>query len=428
MMGPVRSIDVDEGAQVIMVPVLPDLLYLTGPETSGRLSGTEGARRASAYLATQLEALGLTPAGDDGFYQWLEVPAARLTGPVRLAVGGVDYRYRRDFGEITHVSSGGILKSTMVVVRDGDEVRPEEIEGRVVLLPKRPEGFDVNATAAAAAEVGASALMVEWGEPKWFHKTLFGSAANRIPVLRIRESLAERLAFAPGVAVELDLPLAVQSRPCRNVLGLIPGADPTRTAALTAHYDHVGDDPDGERFPGAIDNASGVVTVLSVIRRLVEQGLTLPFNLLVGFLTGEESGLWGAKHLASYAPVPLSAVINLDGMGLEPALRAIRLGYPGPGNWLADLAAELFQEHGTEILWTAGHDDSAAFQAAGLPAVGLGHMPRDPLPAGLHSPDDVSAVLHLPAIEEGAEIIVSLIRRLAGYPAWAHESKHLRRS
>lgn len=402
-----------------MDPVEQDLWYLTGPETAGRLSGTQGARRASAYLARALEELGLSPGGEDGFFQRVEVPAIRVTGPARLTVDGVTYRYRRDFGEMAHLSSGGSVKSRLVVVSAGDAVRPEDLKGKVVLIPKRPEGFDFNATAAAAADLGVVALLVEWGEPKWFHKTLFGSADNRIPVVRLRESLAADLAARPGVTVELDLPLTVDRLPCRNVLGLLPGKDATKTLALTAHYDHLGDDPDGERFPGAMDNASGVATMLEVVRSLVERKIDLPVNLLVGFLTGEESGVWGAKHLAAHAPVPLSAVINLDGMGYEPALRAIRLGYAEPGHWIADLAAEFYQQKGTEIRWTSGGDDSVAFQAVGLPALGLGQMPTVDRPVGVHSPDDTVDYLYLSTIAEGAESILSLLQRLAVHPALA---------
>ena len=401
-----------------------DLEYLTGPEAAGRLSGTEGARQAAAYLAQSLDRLGLTPAGNGGFYQWLDVPAARLTGPARLSVGGTAYRYRKDFGELTHLSSGGLVRSHLAVVRDDGAIDPKAVRGKVVLIPKRPEGFDPGATAAAAADLGAAALLVEWGEPTWFHKTLFGSLANSIPVLRIRESLAARLAAQPGQPVILDLPMTVGHLPCRNVLGLISGTDPTRTVALTAHYDHLGDDPQGERFPGAMDNASGVITLLAVVRTLTEQKAPLPFNILVGFLTGEESGLWGAKHLAAQPPAPLSAVINLDGMGIESALRAIRLGYPGPGNWLADLAAEVYRAYGTEVRWTAGGDDSAAFQAAGLLALGLGQMAVDPLPASFHSPDDTGEVVHLPTVSECAETILTLIRRLAVHPDLALADNH----
>ncbi|MGB7328927.1 MAG: peptidase M28, partial [Rubripirellula sp.] len=44
--------------------------YLTRPELGGRLTGTEGERRATAYVAAYLESLGLEPAGENGtFYQ-----------------------------------------------------------------------------------------------------------------------------------------------------------------------------------------------------------------------------------------------------------------------------------------------------------------------------------------------------------------------
>jgi hypothetical protein len=398
-------------------PIEQDLQYLTGLETAGRLSGTDGARRASVYLAGRLESMGLTPVGDDGYFQWLDVPAARITGPVQLRVGDASYRYRKDFGEMTYLSSGGVVKAPLIVVRDEDQLRPDDLRGKVALIPKRPDGFDLNATAAAATDLGVAALLVEWGEPKWFHKTLFGSSNNRIPVLRIRESLAADLAARPGVEVKLDLPLSVGKLPCRNVLGLLQGTDTTRTIALTAHYDHLGDDPEGERFPGAIDNASGVVTMLEVLRMLKDRKVNLPFNLLVGFLTGEESGAWGSKHLAAHQPVPLSAVINLDGMGYEQRLGAIRLGYTEPGNWLADLAAALYQQNGTEVRWAAGGDDSGPFQAAGFPALGLGQMSTKPTSVGWHSPDDTFEVLHVPTIKEGAESILSLLLRLADHPA-----------
>lgn len=396
-----------------------DIRYLTGAETTGRLSGTAGARMASSYLADALAALNLIAAGDDGYFQWLNVPAARITGAVRLTVSGTAYRYRKDFGETTRLSSGGSLRAPLVVVTEESQLRPEDLTGKVALIPQRPEGFDLNATVRAAVDLGVAGLLVEWGEPKWFHKTLFGSADNRIPVVRVRHSVAAALASRQGAQVELDLPLTVEALPCRNVLGLLRGIDPTRTVALTAHYDHLGDDPNGERFPGAIDNASGVVTMLAVARALVERKKALPFNVLVGFLTGEESGMWGAKHLAARSAPPLSAVINLDGMGYEQSLRAIRLGYAKPGHWLADMAAEVFQQRGIEVRWTPGSDDSAAFQAAGLPALGLGQMATESMPAGLHSPDDTGEVLALPTIQEGADAILALLDHLAKHPAMA---------
>ncbi|MGV3482895.1 MAG: M28 family peptidase [Planctomycetaceae bacterium] len=50
--------------------------YLTRPELGGRLTGTEGERRATAYVAAYLESLGLEPAGENGtFFHEFEFPA-----------------------------------------------------------------------------------------------------------------------------------------------------------------------------------------------------------------------------------------------------------------------------------------------------------------------------------------------------------------
>jgi hypothetical protein len=44
--------------------------YLTRKELGGRLTGTPGEKRATAYVAAYLESLGLEPAGDEGtWYQ-----------------------------------------------------------------------------------------------------------------------------------------------------------------------------------------------------------------------------------------------------------------------------------------------------------------------------------------------------------------------
>lgn len=395
-----------------------DLAFLCGPEAAGRLSGTEGARGAAAYLAGELQAAGYRPAGAEGYFQPLDVFAARLRGPARLVIGDRELQHRSDFAEMAMLSGGGAVSSSLAVVRDGDAVDPAALAGRVVLIPERPAGFDLAATAAGAADAGVAALLVEYGEPQWFHKTVYGSPGNRIPVLRVRTSAAAELAGRAGAPVQLSLPLVSGSLACRNVLGLLPGAQPDRTVVLAAHYDHVGDDPGGVRFPGAEDNASGVAAVLAAARRLARLPGPLPFNVLVAFLTGEESGLWGARHLAAHPPVPLSAVINLDGLGVEPELAVMRLGHRAPGHWLAVLAANVLHAGGATAAWIAGSDDSAAFMAAGVPAIGLGQQPTGPRHTALHTPDDTPAALRVSAALAGAACVAEMVIRLAAPAAW----------
>ncbi len=378
-----------------------DLDFLTSPQAAGRLSGTEGAYRTAQYLEAELDSLGF-----DSALQPVDVPAARLIRTPRLVAGTRAFSPRRDFAELTALSAGGQVKGQLLVVREDDLLRPEDFKGKVILIPERPQGFNLAETVNAAIEFGAAALLVEHGEPQWFHKTVY-SGNGRIPVLRVRTSIAKELAQQNGADVDLDLPSERATRPCNNVLGLLRG-DSDFTLALTAHYDHLGDDSDDVRFPGAFDNASGVAAVLQTARELSQE--KLPFNLLVAFLTGEESGLWGAKRLLAHPPLPISAVINLDGIGSEPKLNAMRLGHRQRGDWLAELGESVLSKRGIQAQWIGGSDDSSAFISKGIPTLGLGQQPTGQARSVMHTPLDTLEALYLETIHQGVEVLVEIVK------------------
>ncbi|WAH38133.1 M28 family peptidase [Alicyclobacillus dauci] len=271
-----------------------DLSHLTGEETQGRLSGTIGARKAASYLEQQL-----TSSGYETSFMPVDVPALRLTGRPTLLVGEHAFRHRMDFAELNAATSGGTVEGKLLVLRDGDDIDAAELVDKIVLISERPDGLDVRATAEAAANAGVKALLVEHGEPKWFHKSPNGGRNTRIPVLRVRQSVAEPLVRLNGEPAFVDLPLENRTLACQNVLGFLKGNPrATETLVLIAHYDHVGDDPGGMRFPGAIDNAAGVAILLGLARELATRKESLPFHVLVAFLTGEESGMVGARQLS----------------------------------------------------------------------------------------------------------------------------------
>lgn len=106
-----------------------------------------------------------------------------------------------------------------------------------------------------------------------------------------------------------------------NVIGILPGADPVlknEYVVLSAHLDHVGTDPKraGDNiFNGAMDNASGVATMLETARAFAESRQRPRRSILFVALAGEEMGLLGSSHLARNPVVgsgKIVADVNLD--------------------------------------------------------------------------------------------------------------------
>ena len=98
-----------------------------------------------------------------------------------------------------------------------------------------------------------------------------------------------------------------------NVLGMCLGADPKLPYfVVSAHYDHLGI-RNGQIYPGADDDASGVAVVLEI----AEYCKKSPFRHSVVFamFDAEEAGLQGAKAFLVKPPVPQERIgldVNLD--------------------------------------------------------------------------------------------------------------------
>jgi Zn-dependent M28 family amino/carboxypeptidase len=115
-----------------------------------------------------------------------------------------------------------------------------------------------------------------------------------------------------------------------NVIGVLKGRDEQKKEAVvvTAHWDHLGyNDEKGDRiYNGAIDNASGVASLLAVMRTLAILPDKPRRSVVFVATTAEESGLLGAKHYASSPYIPLSetvANVNMDCMNLWGPARGI---------------------------------------------------------------------------------------------------------
>ena len=109
-----------------------------------------------------------------------------------------------------------------------------------------------------------------------------------------------------------------------NVIAILPGTDPALAdeyVLLMAHLDHIGVRPEGagnageDRINnGAMDNATGIATLIEVARELSEPGNRPRRPVIFAAVTAEEKGLLGAEYLANNPVVDgrIAAVVNLD--------------------------------------------------------------------------------------------------------------------
>lgn len=143
---------------------------------------------------------------------------------------------------------------------------------------------------------------------------------------------AESRDFRPvplGTTLSVSMKCRVRARSSANVLGLLPGSDPELSKqwiVFTAHHDHIGmtearDEKVDNIYNGAVDNASGVGTMLSIARAMARlpESERPKRSILFAAVAAEEQGLLGSEFLARNPPVAagrLAAVINIDGINI----------------------------------------------------------------------------------------------------------------
>lgn len=118
---------------------------------------------------------------------------------------------------------------------------------------------------------------------------------------------------ADGFIQQATIPGQGRPRHTWNVIGKIPGADPSQEhddILLSAHLDHlgVGRAVHGDRiYNGADDDASGTTAVLELARALAARGR--PRRTVIFALFGsEEQGGLGANYFRAHSPVSLNQI------------------------------------------------------------------------------------------------------------------------
>ncbi|HEX9963955.1 MAG TPA: M20/M25/M40 family metallo-hydrolase [Allosphingosinicella sp.] len=413
-------------------PVSPEALrrhidVLASDDFEGREPGTKGEEKAIAYIAGQMRAFGLEPAGpSNSWYQPLDVVDRRPGDQSSVWQARGKKGARVELGRDEMILVGRALRENLAQApvifagygtpagdKGADPLAGADLKGAVVLIhydspdsagfPGYPERSAAVAAAGAAAVIGIVGDALPWpvvqrvydagqkrlaidGPPPL---TGLMSRAGAESLLRAANLDPAALLAAPGpsfrpvplrLRATLDVATTIATIRSHNVIGRVRGSGGGGESLLyLGHWDHLGicDSEAPDRIcNGAVDNASGIAAMLEIARAL-RHGPPPKRDILFLATTAEEMGLLGAEYFAARPTVPLAslvAAINIDTLAIAP--KGEKVAVMGRGHAALDSVIERTVAEAGRIL--DKDDEAAAFvqrqdgwalARAGVPAI-----------------------------------------------------------
>jgi hypothetical protein len=343
------------------------LTIVAGAGMEGRETGSEGQKKAAAFIEEQFKALGLKPA-NNGKYQQIFPLMEDTILDSKLVIAGQDYPYGGEyfmnarFNKTKNVSASKIVfvgwgisdpqyddyagldvKDAIVVLSLGEprkdgklllggtrqsewtsiqrKIQAAKEKGAVGIFVVSPRMATISPTTAANQRKTGIYLPTKSTEDPYtlnfatissgFFKKLFPGeyADTMLAKLNRAEVFAASEHKSLDAKVEFNINKQTSEKAnSSNVLGLIEGKDKKdEYVFLTAHYDHLG--KRGETiYYGADDDGSGTVSVLEMAKAFAKakaEGNGPRRTIVFMTVSGEEKGLWGSQYYSENPVFPL---------------------------------------------------------------------------------------------------------------------------
>jgi hypothetical protein len=337
---------------------------LSGDDMEGRDLASPGYDRAARLVADRFKRAGLKPADDNGTW-FQEVPLHE----VEVVKDGASFTLIRDEG-----AELPLAFLQQISVRAADDLPSmvqapltfrgycaaddlTEVKGRIaVCFNTKRKGLTTSAGRIKAAQAAGALGIVQVDDtgftiepPRWpaaYARTVTFADAKPAPTNGFVAMTISAEAFAllldgsghdPKAVLDdgghqrplagFDIPARLRAifvttrkdYSSKNILGVLPGTDPTLAPehlVLSAHLDGYGyGEPVGgdKLYNGALDDAAYVALLIQLADRRHGKGYRR--SVLFAAFTGEEKGLLGANWYVRHptvAPANLVADINLD--------------------------------------------------------------------------------------------------------------------
>ena len=359
-------------ALITPAKVLTRISVIADDSMGGRNTPSPGLESTARYLASNYQAWGLAPIGENGTY-FQRYSLARLrpqspTSTILITHDGVTDHYALDkwatvSGPMTGEPVSGSARIISGTVTAAD-IAPMTLTGRVVFFVQNPARAIDNAQVLGALRQKAPAfvLVLQNTDPTAFRTNvenvlrnggrpvLVGMPNTGVLLITAHDSLLAGMQNKPdfaamrrsGTPVVMDLPPeivitaiakdeVVSSVSAPNVVAMMAGSDPDlkhEYVVFSGHMDHVGTAGDGvggctakgadKICNGADDDGSGTTGLLSLAEAVARLKGRTKRSIVILNVSGEEKGLLGSAYFAAHSTVPIDKIvadINMDMIG-----------------------------------------------------------------------------------------------------------------
>ena len=346
------------------------LSVIASADMEGRETGTEGQRKAAAYIEGQFREAGLMPAPSLSSYQQYYTLLKDTLIPKTLKIGKQNYEFGKDYIVTSGTSGNSEFRSKHIIfagygiaAKNYDDYDGRDVKGKLVVIftgePKKDGIYSVSGTsqsstwqynisgkAMLAKQKGATALLVINPSMDTIATTLVENSkrssiyvpdekqanTEKVPVIttipRVLKTIFGDQEVKPlleaaraGTSLkEYKAEKKVRSKlvyvskkttsAASNIIGFIEGSDKKgEYLFLTAHYDHLGKKGDIIYY-GADDDGSGTAGVIEMAKAFAKakaDGFMPRRTIVFMTVSGEEKGLWGSAYYSGHPLFPMDS-------------------------------------------------------------------------------------------------------------------------
>ncbi|MEJ5165700.1 MAG: M20/M25/M40 family metallo-hydrolase [Thermoanaerobaculia bacterium] len=406
--------------------------YLSSKDLKGRMTGSEGAKKAAVFIENYLKNLSIETQS-----QKFPFISGNLLGKnnhfsIKFEGKEINLKLNKDFKPLPY-STSGFYEGDAIFAGYGinapeleyDDYGGIDVKDKIVfVLRYNPYGKDPESPFSyydrlsdkiiTAREKGAKGIVFLTGpitekekKLELFKKDATGADLGII-ALQISQKKGEEIFKMAGfnlkeveknlmetkkpkplemkeIKFKIQTELIQEKKECQNIIGVLkPSNWNGKFILLGAHYDHIGMGGETSRWekkygkvhPGADDNASGTALLLEMAGIFSKERENLKYRIVFAFFSGEELGLIGSSYFVKNPSINLkdiSIMLNFDMVGRMRDKKLILLG-TDTSPQIDSVIDEISKNYDFKIIKNLGgfsQGDNTAFYKEDIPVLGF---------------------------------------------------------